>query len=285
MKQKLILLLFGSFSFFWAVRLSSQVCEKTAQLSVTIIENKINISASATELCEGEDLRLSVPNQFQGTWQTPIGVRNLNNLQITSVTKQDAGMYIFNSIDSIGCTTSDTVDINIYERPTVVSTSNSPVCINQKIILSAAGSNGTYQWTGPNQFSSTEKNPEFTTTNLRDSGWYKVTITDQHFCTQTDSTFVSVRTCTSTEQNSTDSKISYFPNPANHELNIYFFNGPNPTMVNVYNSNSVKVIAQEIVNRNGVSVPVALLPTGVYYFQLIYANNVTRQYPFVVVHR
>ncbi len=60
------------------------------------------------------------------------------------------------------------------------ASSNSPICVGGSIELRAANSAGaSYQWTGPNGFSSTSQNPIVPNAQYSNSGTYSVTITVQ----------------------------------------------------------------------------------------------------------
>ncbi len=67
--------------------------------------------------------------------------------------------------------------------------SNSPLCENQNLNLTATGGE-TYTWSGPNNFSSNEQNPVIANVSLINSGIYKVVVTDANGCM--DSTEVEV---------------------------------------------------------------------------------------------
>ncbi|RZK80025.1 MAG: gliding motility-associated C-terminal domain-containing protein [Pedobacter sp.] len=67
-----------------------------------------------------------------------------------------------------------TINVNRYPSPTALS--NGPVCIGDRIILDVDGATGTYQWTGPNNFSSTDKSPVIPNATFSRSGTYTVTI-------------------------------------------------------------------------------------------------------------
>lgn len=60
------------------------------------------------------------------------------------------------------------------------ASSNSPICVNETIELEAANAPGaTYQWTGPNGFTSPQQNPTIANAQHSDAGIYSVTITVQ----------------------------------------------------------------------------------------------------------
>lgn len=73
------------------------------------------------------------------------------------------------------------------------ASSNSPVCSGNAITLFGAGVTGgaTYQWNGPNSFSSTQQNPVIANATLADAGTYTLTIT-KGGCSAAVTTVVSV---------------------------------------------------------------------------------------------
>lgn len=56
----------------------------------------------------------------------------------------------------------------------VVASSNGPICEGSNLELTATGTNGTYSWTGPNGFTSTDQNPIITGATVAASGDYIV---------------------------------------------------------------------------------------------------------------
>jgi len=75
-----------------------------------------------------------------------------------------------------GCNSNQqTFNISIYNTPTVLVNSNSPICVNNTINLSSSnGSN--YSWQGPNGFTSSSQNPMITNATIVMSGTYSVTV-------------------------------------------------------------------------------------------------------------
>lgn len=64
-------------------------------------------------------------------------------------------------------------------------------CYGSDVDMFAAGGS-TYQWTGPNGFSSVSQSPSIPKVKFTDAGWYKVTVTDFRGCTDSDSTNLAV---------------------------------------------------------------------------------------------
>jgi hypothetical protein len=108
-----------------------------------------------------------------------------------------AGSYTIRVKDTNGCIFD--LPISITEPAlalSVVSSSNSPVCSNAALNLSATGTGGTgtytYSWSGPNSFSSTSQNPSIVNPSVSASGNYTVTITDANNCTAIGTAAVTV---------------------------------------------------------------------------------------------
>ncbi|WP_170111412.1 HYR domain-containing protein, partial [Mangrovibacterium marinum] len=95
-----------------------------------------------------------------------------------------------------------TGDVNITgitaDDPTVTaSVAPNPVCEGSDISLSAIPTGDapfTYEWTGPNSFTSTDQNPTRTNLSTADAGDYTVTVTDGNGFTASDAVSVTVNT-------------------------------------------------------------------------------------------
>lgn len=91
-----------------------------------------------------------------------------------------------------GCrVASNILTIRIDGIPVPQATSSSPACVNSTLTL-AAQNGYTYQWTGPNGFSSTVATPSIPSVTSSNGGKYYVAVTTRGGCRQTDSTFVIV---------------------------------------------------------------------------------------------
>ncbi len=77
--------------------------------------------------------------------------------------------------------------------PNISVSSNSIVCIDDPLNLFESGGDATsWNWSGPNGFTSIEENPTILNCQLSDEGYYTVEIIDNFGCTVIDSTFVEV---------------------------------------------------------------------------------------------
>jgi gliding motility-associated-like protein len=154
----------------------------------TIIANK-NI------LCQGDSLFIANNNSLASTsykWLIPNGLSSLQqNISLKNIQTSQSGLYkLTATINS--CSSSDSVSILINPTPKPVVTLNSPICqgktatINTNTILGT-----TYQWQGPQGFSSTIANNSVSNIALLNAGLYKVSAT-QNGCTGFDSAMLQV---------------------------------------------------------------------------------------------
>ncbi|WP_165825335.1 gliding motility-associated C-terminal domain-containing protein [Pedobacter yonginense] len=86
---------------------------------------------------------------------------------------------------------SDPLTITVMPSPKPIASSNSPVCLDTEIKLDVSEGN-TFIWTGPNNFTSIEKNPIIRNATVDMSGDYTVTATGANGCSSSSSVNVQV---------------------------------------------------------------------------------------------
>ena len=114
----------------------------------------------------------------------------LNNNNITGATSYtynatSAGNYIVAVTNSNNCTTlSSDIDVTINPIPAAPSVgSNSPIPVGGTILLTASSVAGaTYEWSGPNSYTSLLQNPSIQSATIAMSGTYQV-VTEVNGCT------------------------------------------------------------------------------------------------------
>ncbi|MCZ2356880.1 MAG: gliding motility-associated C-terminal domain-containing protein, partial [Bacteroidia bacterium] len=111
------------------------------------------------------------------SWTGPNGFSsNLQNPTISNVTASNTGTYSLVAIAN-GCTSSvATTNVVVSPIPTSpTASSNSPLCVGSTLNLTASSVAGaTYNWTGPNGFTSTLQNPSISGVTSADAGTYSV---------------------------------------------------------------------------------------------------------------
>jgi gliding motility-associated-like protein len=143
-------------------------------------------------LCEGDNLELSagsIPGAIF-TWSggasgffSNAEEPTINNVNATD----DAGTYTL-IVTINGCESDPaTTDVVINAVPAAPLASNTgPYCEGDAIALSATGT-GTFSWTGPDSYTSSDQNPNIASSTTAMAGTYSVTVT-QNGCTSSSAT-------------------------------------------------------------------------------------------------
>lgn len=159
--------------------------------SVSINTTPAAPTAGATQvvLCTGDNLNLTatiVPGAGY-VWSGPSGFAStMQNPVINNVTTGQAGTYsVYTQIGSCNSPVS-TVSIIINSGPpSVMAGSNSPLCEFSALNLMAGNiTGGTYNWVGPNGFTSSQQNPVINPVTLTDAGVYTLTVNNGCASTQ-----------------------------------------------------------------------------------------------------
>jgi gliding motility-associated-like protein len=145
-------------------------------------------------ICEGEQIHLEIPpyqgNNIEYVW-TREGIdlgNNSNILIISGANQQDAGAYQVTVIAD-GCeANSPVIDVIVFANPMVTVKAPDVFCTDgfQELILDAEVVGGTppfsFEWMGPNGFTSVNEDPELQNVTGNDSGSYTVFVTDVNGC-------------------------------------------------------------------------------------------------------
>ncbi len=159
-------------------------CTNSNTISL-IYHNYPLVSSSNKTICSGDTTVLLASGATNYTWM-PLGVFGASvNMILTS----NSTYTIFG--ESNGCINSAIVNVSVNALPNIIVSSNSPLCVGQKLMFNS-NSFSTYLWTGPLGFASNIQNPTLTniTTNL--AGTYFVQVTDTNNCKAATSMQVNV---------------------------------------------------------------------------------------------
>src|SRR5690606_23030753 len=143
------------------------------------------LAAEANPICEGDMLTINVVSPAAGVtydWNLPGGGTYLNDTTYvvsSTVIGTDNGSYTVTATED-GCTaTSNVLNITINPVPAITAEAAVSVCEGEFIQLgsSASATGGTFSWTGPDGFSSSDEDPLIAGSTLTASGTYSVTVT------------------------------------------------------------------------------------------------------------
>lgn len=193
----------------WQVRVVVQngVCAATTSsiATVIVVADPAATTSGGGSVCLGGSITLnSAVSSGTGLcsrqWQS-----STDNITFTDISLAAASSYnpptstvgtryyrIFYTCTGTNCNTvySNAQTVIVNPNPTATATSNAPVGLGGTILLTSSGG-GTYAWSGPNGFSSTNQNPVISNSTLNNYGNYTVTVT-LNGCTATATTNVSL---------------------------------------------------------------------------------------------
>jgi hypothetical protein len=169
-------------------------CQLTAQQTLSeATMPQLIVSADKPAVCQGQTTQLraelSAYDNIQSyTWTGPAGF-NRTGREVTSpaLNASTAGEYQLTVAFTNGCSLSKSVTLTHLAPRQATVCNNGPICPGTELKLSASYGY-TYQWTGPNNFSSSEQNPVLPSGV---TGVYSVTLTDSNGCVSTQNTQVS----------------------------------------------------------------------------------------------
>lgn len=144
-------------------------------------------------ICEGESIDLQADdNGVDWTWAPNPTLTPLNVIDPTA-TPTVTTDYMVTIEYACGYINLDTVTVTVYPLPDANATNDGPVCEGETLTLMADGGIS-YEWDGPNGFSSFSQEPIIQDITTDEAGIYTVTVTDAAGCTNIATTFVDVDT-------------------------------------------------------------------------------------------
>lgn len=176
-------------------------CTRKDTTTVSIINAPSKpVASSNAPLCEGETLNLQSNTATAGVtyaWSGPSFSSTQRNASITNIQLSQAGDYVI-AVTKNGCTTKDTIDIQVIQilpvNPTINVNPGTTVCPTTDLTFTVQNppTGATYTWTGPNGFNSTSANPTLNDSKKADSGYYKVIVSLNACSMGEDSIFVNI---------------------------------------------------------------------------------------------
>ena len=229
-------------------------CTGTDQVSVTVWALPAVSASSAPAVCNDASIALAATGTAGSAsitgynWTGPNGFTS--STEDPTILSTDAAWpgvgvhtYFVTVTDGNGCTATASVDVEVFDNPTVTATSATDQCDDAPILLDATGTAGSgtitgYAWSGPLSYASTAEDPTINITSEFYPGvgtfTYTVTVTDDNGCTGTASVDVTINgTPTVTAGGSTnvcgDENISLTATglPGSAAITGYAWSGPN----------------------------------------------------------
>ncbi|TVR81268.1 MAG: hypothetical protein EA409_07150, partial [Saprospirales bacterium] len=148
---------------------------------------------NTVEFCQNE------PNPSPTITGNPGGEFSANNpnISINAITglidlsSSMPGTYVVTYEDDTEDGCDESIQVIIHSTPSASASNAGPYCVGETIQLNASGGTS-YNWTGPNGFSSSLQNPSIPNATLAMAGTYSVTVTDANNCSAVATTNVGV---------------------------------------------------------------------------------------------
>lgn len=148
----------------------------------------ITISAATTTICAGQADSFTVTGTTNGG-ATPLYQWRINGVNISGATNAIFTTTTLANGNTVTCVltssnacavpltaTSNTITMTVNPIPVITAGNNGPICAGNTLNLTASTYAGaSYNWTGPNSFTSTQQNPSIANATTAASGTYTVT--------------------------------------------------------------------------------------------------------------
>lgn len=174
---------------------ANNACGASLAQTVNVTVNPLPVATASNNspICVGGTLFLSALSGGAAyIWNGPSSfLSSLQNLIITNIQLNNAGIYTLSVISALNCTNTTTTNVVINPLPIITTLTNQTVCINSPINLTANGGIG-YSWSGPVSFNSTLQNPVILNASANMSGIYTVVVTGSNGCANSGTSTVSV---------------------------------------------------------------------------------------------
>jgi hypothetical protein len=179
----------------YIVLVSLNGCTNTDTVNVIVRESPVARANNSSPSCEGDSVVLSAANDPSAAfvWKNATGetIGTTSQVIIKNTIPSQSGIYTLTTTKN-NCSHTDTTKVLVKPRPVAVATGG-VICAGNTIELKAnAVANATYQWQGPNAFSSSLQNPTVSNADTLKSGVYSLTVT-LNGCSRTDTALVKVK--------------------------------------------------------------------------------------------
>ncbi len=160
-------------------------CTATASHPVTVNLNPVVTFTGDTSLCEGECTTITAQGGNQYTWVTG---ENINTITVCPHLGQTI-YYVTVVNTTTQCFSTDSIQVNVYQKPTANAGNDTSICQGSSAHLSASGGTSYFWFPSTGLSSPAIANP---TANPTDTTTYHVIVTNTYSCKDTDVVTVNV---------------------------------------------------------------------------------------------
>ncbi|MDP5139598.1 MAG: hypothetical protein NWP83_03905, partial [Spirosomaceae bacterium] len=161
---------------FYTLTVSRNGCVKTDSVEIEIKQLPQIIFTNNSPICVNDTLKISIQPIAGATyqWSGPKEFMSADSaISLPNIQTDHAGTYQV-TVKLNGCEKTDSTTVRVVENPLAEILTNSPVCELDTLKLTAAnaGDGAAYEWSGPNNFSSSESNPSVAPMTEVTAGFY-----------------------------------------------------------------------------------------------------------------
>jgi len=167
------------------------LCVNSTTVSVTINPLPV-VTVTGATVCANNTINLTSGGGVTYSWIGPNSFSsNQQNPSITGATAAMSGSYVVTVTDANNCSNSNTTQVTVNPLLVIAASNNGPLCAGATLNISS-NAGVSWNWSGPNGFTSTTQNGSIIGATPIVSGTYTVNATDANGCPGSATTNVTV---------------------------------------------------------------------------------------------
>jgi len=169
-------------------------CSSSDSIVITVLPLPVVTTINDTSLCSGSSITLATSSNIGKTflWSSSMGISNVNSISpvVSPATKTK---YVITATSAQGCSSKDSVTINVLPSPTVSASVAEPLsCVGTGAHLSAISSGAIqYNWSPSNSLNNSSVSDPIASPNISTN--YVVQVKDGNGCMAKDSVVVNIK--------------------------------------------------------------------------------------------
>lgn len=231
-------------------------CSGISSISITVNPNPTIDAGQDVGFCQSTTVSLCATGGVSYAWTPAFGLSD-TTIACPTAGPTSSTTYIVYGTDANGCSSSDTVSLNLFPAPSV------PVISRNVAVLTSTPASG-YQWYFNSAPINGATNQTYTPTQ---NGNYYVVTTDTNGCTAFSATYSMMDV--SVHELSALNPVNLYPNPNNGNFTALFDQKGMSGVLEIYNVNGQRIYTKQLSSNGKVSMNLALeVEAGIYLLRV-----------------